>query len=58
MQIHNLAIALQGSWVLRDLAVLLSHFGDLRERQKHLLRVEEMQRADWLICKYTSTFVA
>ena len=30
----------------------------LDPQQKHLLRVEEMHRADWLICLYTSTFVA
>ena len=30
----------------------------LDPQQKHLLRVEEMQGADWLICSYTSTSVA
>ena len=30
----------------------------LDPQQKYLWRVEEMQRADWLICQYTSTFVA
>jgi len=27
-------------------------------QQKYLLRVEEMQRSDWLICQSTSKFVA
>ena len=30
----------------------------LDTQQKHLLRVEEMQRADWLTCLGTSKFVA
>ena len=30
----------------------------LDPQQKHLLRVEEMQGADWFICSYTSTSVA
>ena len=30
----------------------------LDPQEKHLLRVEEMQGAEWLICWYKSTFVA
>ena len=30
----------------------------LDPQQKHLLRVEEMQCSDWLICQSTSKFVA
>ena len=43
---------------------LPSFFGGLTLRdqldpqQKHLLRVEEMRHADWLICQGTSKFVA
>ena len=32
--------------------------GQLDPKQIHLLRVEEMQRADWLICQSTSKFAA
>ena len=41
----------------RCLAFFTLH-DQLDPQQKHLLRVEEMHRADWLICLYTSTFVA
>ena len=27
-------------------------------QQKHLLRVEEMQHSDWLVCQSTSKFIA
>ena len=54
-------LCLASKKTLKAVSLQISFFtlrDQLDPQQKRLLRVEEMQRADWLICQSTSTFDA